>query len=203
MLNEKSDSELHSSSVESDASIPQSAPTEPSDRKSVEGGSLAGLLAKRIGEVVSILLPVPRYRHLAIQDIEWIVIAPLLQNHLAVVSASRKGHEGTQLVGALMWAKVSPDVDRNIREQIRSGVFPVRLKPDEWSSGDIVWLLDVIAPTKSLATRLVAEIGRDRFRDTPVNAHPLLKKLIDSKALRDLVVKPTLGKNGEHEARSH
>lgn len=148
---------------------------------------------------VSILLHVPRYRHLAIQDIEWVVIAPLLQDHLTVVSASHKEQQGSQLVGALMWAKVSTDVDCKIREQIRSGVFPVRLKSNEWSRDDIVWLLDVIAPTKSLATRLVAEIGRDRFGNTPVNAHPLLKSLIDSKALRDLGAEPMSGTNGEHE----
>ncbi|MCP2001150.1 hypothetical protein [Nitrobacter winogradskyi] len=121
------------------------------------------------------------------------------EDHLTVVFASRKEQQGSQLVGALMWAKVSPDVDCKIREQIRSGVLPVRLKSNEWSRDDIVWLLDVIAPTKSLATRLVAEIGRDRFGNTPVNAHPLLKSLIDSKALRDLGAEPMSGTNGEHE----
>jgi hemolysin-activating ACP:hemolysin acyltransferase len=199
MLNEKSDSELHSSSIEPDDSTNQIAPTEPSASKSAESEARAGLLAKRIGEVVSILVHVPRYRHLALQDIEWIVIALLLQDHLAVFTAIRKEGQGSQLAGALMWAKVSPNVDRKIREQIRSGVFPVRLKPDEWSSGDIVWLLDVIAPTKSLATRLVADVGCNRFGDAPV-AHPLLKELIDSKALRDLGAEPAQDKSGEREA---
>ena len=54
--------------------------------------------------------------------------------------------EGT-LSGIAIWASVSEEVDAKIREQIRAGTFPVRLQSGDWNSGNINWLLDVIAPT--------------------------------------------------------
>lgn len=42
--------------------------------------------------------------------------------------------------------------DAKIAEQTKTGVFPIRLKPDDWTSGEIVWLLDVIAPSREMAT---------------------------------------------------
>jgi cytolysin-activating lysine-acyltransferase len=41
------------------------------------------------------------------------------------------------LAGIAIWAKVSPEVDAKIREQIGSKVFPIRLKPADWASGEI------------------------------------------------------------------
>jgi cytolysin-activating lysine-acyltransferase len=64
-------------------------------------------------------------------------------------------------LGIAIWAKVSPEVDAKIREQIGSKVFPIRLRPADWASGEIAWLLDVIAPNSKLATAVLA-----RFRQT-------------------------------------
>jgi cytolysin-activating lysine-acyltransferase len=38
--------------------------------------------------------------------------------------------EGNML-GIAIWANVSAEVDDKIREQIKEGVFPIRLKPEE------------------------------------------------------------------------
>jgi cytolysin-activating lysine-acyltransferase len=70
----------------------------------------------------------------------------------AIALALRRG----RLAGIAIWASVSEEVDAKIREQIKAGVFPVRLKPEDWTSGKINWLLDVIAPSTKLATSVLA-----------------------------------------------
>jgi cytolysin-activating lysine-acyltransferase len=51
---------------------------------------------------------------------------------------------------------MSDAVDVKIREQVRAGVFPVRLTGEEWTSGETAWLLDVIAPSQRVATAVLA-----------------------------------------------
>ncbi|MFB9910357.1 toxin-activating lysine-acyltransferase [Rhizobium paknamense] len=57
------------------------------------------------------------------------------------------------------WATVSDELEAKIREQIKAAVFPVRLKSADWRSGDKVWLLDVIAPSRELATMVLKSLN--------------------------------------------
>ena len=43
---------------------------------------------------------------------------------------------------------------------MRAGVFPVRLKPDDWTSGNNNWVLDVIAPDSKTTVSVIANFGR-------------------------------------------
>jgi len=43
-------------------------------------------------------------------------------------------------VGAALWASVSADVDKRLSDLSE----PARLRPIEWRSGDIVWLMELI-----------------------------------------------------------
>jgi len=45
------------------------------------------------------------------------------------------------IAGIAIWASVSETVDQRIPAQITAGVFPIRLRPDDWVSGDINWVL--------------------------------------------------------------
>ena len=54
-----------------------------------------------------------------------------------------------------IWASASEAVDAKLREQIKAGVFPLRLQAEDWTSGSINWLLDVIAPNRRLATAVI------------------------------------------------
>ena len=87
-----------------------------------------------------------------------------------------------------MWASVSAEVDAKIAEQTKAGVFPIRLKPDDWTSGEIVWLLDVIAPSREMATTVLANFNRVAKQDA-VKIHPLVARLVDAEVLQKLVRK--------------
>lgn len=77
---------------------------------------------------------------------------PLIRDRIAIARPT-KYEPGmlTDVAGFAVWASVSEEVDLKIRDQIKAGTFPIRLKPEDWQSGSINWLLDVIAPDGSVA----------------------------------------------------
>ena len=142
-----------------------------------------------LAQVVLAMIAAPRYKHCSIAELEHLVIQPLLRDRIAVAMATPKNDTGPgvndgQLVGAAIWAKVSPEVDAKIREQIKAGVFPIRLKPDDWASGDIVWLLDVVAATKKQATAVLANI-RQVVKEGNLFVHPIVRSLVDPELLKN------------------
>ena len=89
--------------------------------------------------------------------------------------------------GIAIWAKVSGEVDAKIREQIRAGAFPVRLKGEDWDSGEIAWLLDVIAPTKEQAAAVVRNFGQV-VKEGKLFVHPGVSQFIDPSLLKSLKI---------------
>ena len=140
-------------------------------------------------QVVMTLMRLPRYKNCTLADLEHLVLDPLLRNRIAMAHAKPKeGAESPQadaLAGIAIWAKVSPEVDAKIREQIAAKVFPIRLKTEDWASGDKNWLLDVIAPNPKLTTAVLANFRR-MIGEGELFAHPMIRGLID----RDVLNKP-------------
>jgi cytolysin-activating lysine-acyltransferase len=79
-----------------------------------------------------------------------------------------------------------PDaVDAKITEQVKAGVFPVRLASEDWASGETVWLLDVIAGDRKAATAVLANF-RQLSGERAVKIHPLVTRMIDQDVLEKL-----------------
>jgi hemolysin-activating ACP:hemolysin acyltransferase len=87
------------------------------------------------------------------------------------------------LSGFAIRAKAAQQVDAKIREQIKAGAFPVRLKAEDWDSGDIAWLLDVIAPSKEQATAVVRNFGQV-VKDGKLFVHPGVRMSVDPQPAR-------------------
>lgn len=84
-----------------------------------------------------------------------------------------------------IWASVSEHVDKCIREQIAASVFPIRMKSENWSSGEIVWFLDVIAPSEKMATEVLNSF-RQVSKTGRMNVHPVVAKLVAREVLKKL-----------------
>ena len=99
----------------------------------------------------------------------------------------REGGAGADLpmAGVAIWASVSDEVDAKIREQIKAGVFPIRLKPDDWTSGDKAWLLDVIAPSQKLASAVLANF-RQVVKEGDMRIHPIVARMVDPELLKKM-----------------
>ncbi len=96
-----------------------------------------------------------------------------------------------QVSAIAFWASVSDAVDAKIREQVKAGAFPIRLKPEEWASGDTVWLLDVIAPSQKLATAVLANFSKvlpkkDGGKSGQVRIHPIVARQVDPELLKKM-----------------
>ena len=89
--------------------------------------------------------------------LQHLLLEPLIRDRIAIAYPPKKEDDPlADLAGVAIWASVSEEVDAKLREQIKAGVFPVRLKADEWASGEINWLLDVIAPDQKAITSVIA-----------------------------------------------
>lgn len=138
------------------------------------------------GKVALTLMAVPRYRHLSIADLQPLVLEPLMHDRIAIaMPAKEEGKVGEAMAGVAIWASVSEEVDAKIREQIKAGTFPVRLKASEWASGKINWLLDVIAPTPRLATAVIANF-KQVVKEGDLRIHPVVTRLVDREALEKM-----------------
>ncbi len=92
------------------------------------------------------------------------------------------------LAGIAIWASVSDEVDAKIREQVRSGVFPIRMAHEDWVSGDTLWLLDVIAPNRKLATAVLGNFSQVA-KEQSVSIHPIVARSVDPEMLEKMKAK--------------
>lgn len=140
-----------------------------------------------LGEVCSLLLALPRYQKMYLQDLDWMALVPLSHGRFTVVRIASKDGTEQQSIGGVIWATVSAEVDQHIRQQIKTSNFPIRLRPTDWTSGDITWLLDVLAPNRALTTKIFAEVRRTGLGGArKINAHPIVQSLIDAKLLQKM-----------------
>ena len=147
-------------------------------------------LHETFGKVALAMMAIPRYRSLAISDLTQFVLDPLMRDRIAIASSAKDGEplEGT-LSGIAIWATVTPEVDAKIREQIKAGTFPIRLKAEEWTGGSINWLLDVIAPNQRLTTAVIANF-RQVIKEGDMRIHPIITRLVKPEDLEKMGATP-------------
>ncbi|MGL4236884.1 MAG: hypothetical protein ACRCSW_12490, partial [Tabrizicola sp.] len=87
---------------------------------------------------------------------------------------------------------VSEDVDAKIREQIKAGTFPVRLKPEDWQSGSVNWLLDVIAPDRKTAGQVIANFAQVA-KEGELRLHQQIGGLVEKDMLEKMGYSQTKG----------
>ena len=75
-----------------------------------------------------------------------------------------------------------------IRAQIKAGKFPVRLKTEDWNSGKIIWLLDVIAGDPKSTSLVISNFGKV-VKGGSLRMHPLIAKMVDAEMLKKLGAK--------------
>lgn len=138
------------------------------------------------GQVVLSMTVLPRYRNLPVADLVQLVLDPLIRDRVAIAQSAPADGKGVQATaGIAIWASVSEEVDARIREQIVAGVFPIRLKAEDWTSGTINWLFDVIAPNPRLAASVIANF-KQVVRQGDLRIHPLVTRLVDPEMLKKM-----------------
>ncbi len=102
-----------------------------------------------LGEITWLLTQSPTHKHFALADLEWLVMPPLLLEQYRVFRGD------TTPVGVALWANLSPDAEA----KLNAGAG--RMRPDEWKSGDRLWLVDLIAPFATPDNKMVEAMMAD------------------------------------------
>lgn len=167
-----------------------SKPLTPEMAKSI--GAIRTRVQATFGQVVLAMTEVPRYRHQSVADLTQLVLEPLIRDRVAIASSKPKEESMPPgaLAGIAIWASVSDEVTTKIQEQIKAGVFPIRMKPEDWTSGETVWLLDVIAPTQKLGTAVLVNF-RQVAKQDQIRIHPLVVRMVDPVILKAMGTNPS------------
>ncbi|MEJ1999001.1 MAG: toxin-activating lysine-acyltransferase [Maritimibacter sp.] len=147
---------------------------------------LRSQVRESFGKVVMAMMGLPRYRHQTLADLQHLVLDPLIRDRVAIAyPAEKEKSELTDISGLAIWASVSEEVDAKIREQIKAGAWPVRLKSEDWTSGEINWLIDVIAPDRKTTASVIGNF-KQVVKDGELRMHPLIGRLVDKDVLEKL-----------------
>lgn len=142
---------------------PPNAQGELSPEEARKRAMLAKQAAAALGEIVSLLMRSPTEKHHALSDLEWMVLPAVMTGQYAVADAQSKQTGAVMPVGAVLWAFVSPEIDRQLSE---TAVQPLKLKPQDWRSGEIPWIIMAIGDPKVLGG-LLQNLAKNVFKDKP------------------------------------
>jgi hemolysin-activating ACP:hemolysin acyltransferase len=120
-------------------------------------------LLASFGEIVTLMTRSPRHRHAFLAELDWLV-APAIATRQYSVAHAQTGQAGIAApVAAILWACVSPEIDARL---VAAGERP-RLRPSEWRSGEIPWLIDAIGDPRATAV-LLKRLTETRFAEAGV-----------------------------------
>ena len=105
------------------------------------GTAISKLISASIGDMVVVLSRSPAHKHYSLANIEWMVLPPVVAGQFYIVEAADKTHGFRAPVAAATWALVSEEVDAQLQ---KPAAAPRRLRPDQWRSGTIGWLIDAV-----------------------------------------------------------
>lgn len=147
---------------------------------------LRAQVRESFGKVVMAMMALPRYRHQTLADLQHLVLDPLIRDRLAIACpADKERGDLADITGLAIWASVSEEVDAKIREQIRNGVWPLRLKAEDWTSGEISWLIDVIAPDRKTTASVLGNF-KQVVKTGDLRLHPIIGRLVDKETLEKM-----------------
>lgn len=124
-----------------DANVARLTSDEPAQgRRAIMNSSMA------LAQIVRLMLQSPNHRHFSLSDLEWMVLPALSTGQLAMAEAKPDQSGLREPLAVLFWASVSPEIDQRLSSNLEA---PIRLRPDEWRSGDILWITDMIGDMRT------------------------------------------------------
>lgn len=139
--------------------------SELSEEAKRNAAMLSKSLMAALGQIVTVLMRTAEHRAKPLTDLEWLAIPAVMTGQFAVVEAQSKANGMTTPISLMMWAFVSPEVDQRLRADPNE---PIRLSPNEWKSGDILWIVEAIGEQKLLQAMLQNAVVRE-WNGRPAN----------------------------------
>lgn len=120
-----------------------------------------------LGEMTWLLTQSPLHRGLSIGDIEWMLMPALIHQQFYVF------RDGDKPVGLALWAKCNEASEKKLEGGM---IEPAnRLTLEEWTSGETIWLVDLIAPFANQENRhreiMIADLISGPLKGRAFNFH--------------------------------
>ena len=158
-----SDAASASSAVVADASqVAVEAPLSPEELR--RRAFAAKAVAAAFGETVAILLKTPGFKQMPIGELETMVVPAIAVGQFKLAGAQSQIQGITSPVAVILWARVSDAVDGELAVALDQ---PIRLKPQDWRSGDHHWVIEAIGEQRVLAT-ILQRLRTNELADKPV-----------------------------------
>ena len=106
---------------------------------------------KTVGKIAIVYSRSPTLGRCSLADIEWLILPAVQNGHFHVVEAADGHAEPRGPIAAATWAFVSPEIDARLSSDCSRRVG---LRPDEWESGDIGWIVDWAGDPSGVASAL-------------------------------------------------
>lgn len=100
--------------------------------------------AQAFANVVAVMMRDPGFRKLRLADLEWLALPPIMAGQWRLVQAPvQTGQTGSGAavmapMGVVLWARVSSEIDKRLTTELDKPVF---LQPNQWVSGDHIWIV--------------------------------------------------------------
>ncbi len=124
-------------------------------------------MAAAFGEIVSVLMRSAPYRNATLAQIERLVVPAVLTGQFSLAEAQSKESGFMAPVGVVLWASVDTP-----SETVLSSAPDAyqRLTPQEWKSGDVVWLIDAVGDSRVIGAML-KHLHQTTWSSRVVKAH--------------------------------
>ena len=157
-------------------------PTQPSDEEAQRQAQQALRQSVAFAQIVSLLMQSPLYRHFAIADLEWLVIPPLATGMFALAEMKAQANGPSVPAAVVLWASVSPEVDARLSGNLSA---PIRLRPDEWRSGELVWVV-AVAGDPRVVSNVLRQLSNSTFEGRSVKIRVGDNGKVDVKSLDEI-----------------
>jgi len=134
----------------------------PGFTKQQMGGALSKLLSASVGDIVAVFSRSPAHKHFAFGDLDWMVLPAVVSGQFYVAEAEHKEAGFRAPVACVLWASVSEEVDRRLETEAGRRI---RVRPDEWTSGQQLWIVDVAGEPRmvqGVLKHLMEQVFKDR-----------------------------------------
>jgi cytolysin-activating lysine-acyltransferase len=112
-----------------------------------------------LGQIVSLLIRSAHHKQHSLADLEWMLLPAVLAGQFRIAHAQAQPSGPRTPVAAALWASVSSEVDQRLSDLSN----PLRLSPQEWRSGDILWLVDTVGDAR-VVPQLLKHLQETAFK---------------------------------------
>jgi cytolysin-activating lysine-acyltransferase len=126
-------------------------------------------------QIIGVLMRDQNFRNMRIADLEWLVLPPVMAGQFRLAHMPAPPRPGEQPkapdkggilvpVAVALWARVSPQIDKGLSENLDK---PVRLRANQWASGNIVWLMAVAGDRRAIP-KFLEQLKEKEFKGQEV-----------------------------------